>query len=385
MALKGNLRRFGGARQKEELERAQQLIRNKSVPEAQELLHAIIEDDAECAFAYYLLGNTYFKESRNGEALDVYEKALQNNPKLSSAALMIGIIYKQRGDNELARQYLEACIDLDPDSVVAYTQLGRALQEMGKIDEAINCVEHALSLNPQHVTGHLLLADLRATAGETDAAGHILLEVLKDNPKLVAAWRGLGFLKMQSGDLAGAREVFKEAIRINPDSMILHYFLGRIHFHLEEYNSAEAEFRTVVGAVDSFKAAQYGLADALIECENFEEAMEILRKLRKTAPRKNAAHQRFGLIYTRQGRYDAAMQEFKAALKVDPRIAESIPAAAALLGQHGDAESIAKQIADLVVESRNKQQLERAMQAEAGLRQAKKRLGKAGPAARAMP
>ena len=78
--------RLGGKRQKQELERSQQLIKNKQIPQAQELLHMIIEDDGECAYAHYLLGNTYFKESRDGEALKAYDEALRHNPKLSTAA-----------------------------------------------------------------------------------------------------------------------------------------------------------------------------------------------------------------------------------------------------------------------------------------------------------
>lgn len=372
MALKPIAKRSGGGRQKQELERAQKLLKDKEIPQAQEVLHRIVEDDPECAFAHYLLGNTYFKEFRYGEALEAYEKALRNNPKLSTASLMMGIIHKKRGDNDEARAYLESSIDLDPDSVVAYTQLARALHELGKFDEAIDCVEHALSLNPQHTQGHLLMADLRAAIGDTSAASAILSEVIQDNPALVAARQSLGLIKMREGDLAGAKDVFKEATRVAPEKAILHYFLARIHFHLQEYHAAAAEFRAVVAKIDSFKGAQYGLADALTETESYEEAIEILRTLHKAAPRKNAAHQRFGLIHTRQGRYDTALLEFKAAVKNDPRIAEAMPAFAGLLEQRGEAEAVAKKAAAMFVESRDKQQIERAIQAETALRDAKK-------------
>lgn len=62
MTLKPIAKRSGGGRQTQELERAQMLP--KHIRQAQEVVHRIVEDDPQFAFAGYLRGNTYFKGFR---------------------------------------------------------------------------------------------------------------------------------------------------------------------------------------------------------------------------------------------------------------------------------------------------------------------------------
>ena len=91
---------------------------------------------------------------------------------------------------------------------------------------------------------------------------------------------------------------------------------GNEYYRNGDFSLAEAQYRTV-----SSGAAQYNLANALVQQQKYREALQVLTSLtatEKEVNRKAAAYYNSGVIYSRQKDLERSIDAYKASLRLNP-------------------------------------------------------------------
>jgi adenylate cyclase len=173
------------------------------------------------AYDYLLQGREYLAQSTrsaNGQAREMFEKAIQLDPQYAAAYAELGQAYWQAsawGWTEFLGQTLDQmellsgqALRLDPSNAHAFRLLGQVARRQGKFGIAVNHLERALELNPNDADSRASLGTTLVYAGRTDEGLASLEKALRLNPNL---------LTQQVHSLAEAyylKERYRDAIQV---------------------------------------------------------------------------------------------------------------------------------------------------------------------------
>ena len=150
--------------------------------------------DKDFSMAYVGRGNLYMALNRYEDAIDEFEKALENIIFHEPEAAYFGMALAYIGLNEIenAIKNLKRSIQLNPQFFPSYYQLGNIYMDLGDYDSAADSFQELLKYYPDSPEGHLML-------GKT---------YLKLNNKLMAEMEFKEVIK-----LAPNTELSKEAMK----------------------------------------------------------------------------------------------------------------------------------------------------------------------------
>jgi type IV pilus assembly protein PilF len=147
--------------------------------------------------AYNYLGFVYFRQGKVQEAIEAYNKALDNllyeNPQ--EAQLNLGVAYLSLKQYQKAKVHLEEAIRLVPTFVAAYNSLGKTYEGLGQYDKARKAYEKALEFNPDYVDSNLNLGKLFYRNGQRQKAIKCFDKVIRLDPGSDRAQEALRYLR----------------------------------------------------------------------------------------------------------------------------------------------------------------------------------------------
>jgi len=202
--------------------------------------------------------------------------------------------YNKEG-NILARRELEEVLVLDPEysalySILAMTHLMDLYFQSSEspalsLDKASENIEKALSLDDKDYVAHLALGQFYLARKEPDKAIATLEQAIALNPNGADAYALLGVLFTATGKPDEAIKLTEKAIRLNPipPDYYLHS-LGVAFYHLGQY----------------------------------EDAIEVFRKMRQRSPNNLLVHIRLTACYSALGREEEARKQAQVLLRLDP-------------------------------------------------------------------
>jgi adenylate cyclase len=134
--------------------------------------------------AYYLMGSVYFNQGQHEKAIAEVERAIALNPNgannYNGLAGMVGLLGRWDESIQLAKK----AIRLRPfASAIHYHTLGRAYFMTGQLDESITAVKKALDVNPNYLPALAFLAACYSSLDRHAEAAAAADEVRRINPK----------------------------------------------------------------------------------------------------------------------------------------------------------------------------------------------------------
>ncbi|MGH9510078.1 MAG: tetratricopeptide repeat protein [Terriglobales bacterium] len=174
----------------------------------------------------------------------------------------------------------------------------------------------------------VLEAEVALEKKDYATAERLLTSAVAGNPKDYRAWFNLGFVYNATERTAEAIEAYRQSVAAQPEIFESNLNLGLL---LASQASPEAEtfLRAATRLKPSAKANQ-GLARAwislarVLEADKPQEALAAYREAAVLQPTDAEPHLSAGLLYERQGDFNAAEQEFRKAAEADPKSAEAI-------------------------------------------------------------
>lgn len=114
-----------------------------------------IERDSFLVSSQYNLGTIYFYqgEERYGEAIPLFQKAIQLDPNFANAYFNLGQIYHELEDYAKAEDNLSSFVEIKPRDPLGFNALGNLYWDWNKPTQAIAMFQRCLALDAKHPFG----------------------------------------------------------------------------------------------------------------------------------------------------------------------------------------------------------------------------------------
>lgn len=232
------------------------------------------------AFAWFNLGNCHVQTKAYNKAIVAYRRSLEEAPAFTRAWLTLGDVYAFLGAVGDAVPCYKRALEIDGPNFRAYQMLGELSLKAGDVPEALRNFEAALKLDPDQADIYLAMAEANARIRDYQAAEKVMEEALLIIPLPRAD------LYFYLGQLYELGDDDRKAVRAYEEGLVL--------------DPKRAEYYMRIAALHERKGDDFL---ALLALENAVKAGVNRPEIRLKR----------GALFFAQGRYDRALEEFKAA------------------------------------------------------------------------
>nr|WP_294940980.1 tetratricopeptide repeat protein [uncultured Mucilaginibacter sp.] len=236
------------------------------------------------------LGDAYRTQSKNTEALNNYQAALELNPKLAAAKVATGVIWKFANNFESSETEFKAALAIDPNYGPAYrewaeTDVRWALSDPKvaslKVKEATEQYRKYLALTDMSEESQLRYADFLVYSGDWKALQAVAAELAKTSKNLKVQ-RYLAYAAYENKDYPTALSAINIWIsKADPKRVIARDYLyqGRAQIASAQDSLGIASLRKAA-SLDTTQTDVYGeIAKSFYRQKKYEEAGDSYRQV----------------------------------------------------------------------------------------------------------
>ena len=336
------------------------LIEEGKYREAAAALENAVKLDPSYADAHHHLGIAYGKLGRLEEAERSLRNAILRGGESAEARFNLGRVLEARGERRAAIEAYEQAEGLKTDYRGArkararvHCAMGKEALYAGRLDEGERMLRAALDIDPDSVEAHYALAKLRMREGKLgEAIDRFTLITnlapgIEMKPVLVQAYRNVAEMQERLNRHREAAAAYRRSLALAPDDARARYALGAALIRLGEHREGAEEIRKARRADPAIPADEplahelAGQAAKLAEEGALAEARGRLEAAAAVAPEADLSAATAGLLYAEgvaheeRGEPGRAIECYRKAEGLDPRIAGLDLRLARLIGKHG--------------------------------------------------
>jgi protein O-GlcNAc transferase len=248
-------------------------------------------------YEYHLnLGNALNEIGKWAEAKDVLGRASDLAPTQADIHKALATAFAGLGQSEeLIQRYQNALSERPNDRALA-RNFCVVLMQLRELPRATEIARELAAGAPNDIEAKLLLATCLENSGQFGEAAKLVLSVLEQVPRHVPAGLQLGLIQSREGRYEAAATTFETVLRITPNHLEATQLLGLMQLYMGKVSSAISLFNRVLGKEpNSLQTLQYA-AWAYSNRGSPEAAMESYRAGLKIAP--GQANVRSNYLYT---------------------------------------------------------------------------------------
>ncbi len=336
---------------------------------AREVLQPLTEDSRAAAIASTRLAVLDQVEGRGADARKRIDSALSADPTQLSALMVKSGFLLADGKLEDAALIAKNAISAHPDSSAAYSALGRAEAARKNATAAASAYREAIRLNPLALDAKLALARLELASGRAESSATLAQEALSTQPQNADARLLLVRALIARGDTVRAETELGTLARRYPNSAAVSIQQGLLYARKHKIPEARRQFERALRLQPTSLEATGGLIALDLAARNPEAARaraenllrqpgveppalmlaartyasigdtttseRILRQVLGDHPSYLQAYAALGQIYAKQGRLDAALNEFNAMAQRDSKPVVALTFAGMILEAQG--------------------------------------------------
>jgi serine/threonine protein kinase/Flp pilus assembly protein TadD len=221
-------------------------------------------------------------------------------------------------------------------SPAAYTafQSAEALRRQPNdagLDEAIDNYKQAVDIDFRYALAHAKLAQayarlyaIRRDPAALDLAMANSNVALTLNPDLVDGHSARAVVLEQTGNEQGALDEISKAFTLDPSNPTTLRWQAEIYTRLNRWDDAEQTYQRVLKERPNYWTAYNDLGFALHEQGKYQEAIQAFRAASLAAPRSSMALSNLGAEYLQVGEFAEATECLKKSIDLDPGSADSV-------------------------------------------------------------
>ena len=294
-----------GVRHDDNFQAAHEAYEASDYAKAARLLQLAVEQHPRDAEIHLLLAKTYYETQQHDAAIASAEKAVALDPQSSLYHEWLGKVYGEKASH-----------------ASMFSALSLAKKARKEFAKAVDLDEKNFSANQALIEFDCSAPGI-AGGGEDKARPEIAkLAALDPAEGHYAA----GNCRRQKKDFTAADAEFAQALELHPKSIELLYDIG--DYALKQ---SQAETLAIVAeqgetmAPSDPRARFYRAVSLIIKNERSDDSERLLREYLKRAPLRSGfpppwrVHEWLGRVYENQQNSQAAIQEYEAALKLEPK------------------------------------------------------------------
>lgn len=280
--------------------------------------------------AYYLIGETFYFENKYYDAIDYYNKALENsttNKFMDHTIFSLGSSYEQIGKYEDAVSHYDEILSFYRESELmpqAQLRIGISYFKQDKLDNAIIELSDPLINNlPEEKQSEamMILANSFFRLKEYSNAKEIFSELIEKNPDL-RDQRDIKFalakINFQSGQFNDAYDTFIELAESGRDSIAANslYWAAESKRYMNNHSEAKELYDRFISEYPGNKLSHqvsFNLSSLSYSEEDTEQAMEYLQSALSSDNRSTKArgYSLLGEIKINQKEYSEALEAYE--------------------------------------------------------------------------
>jgi len=299
-------------------QRGQDALARGNLDQAERDFRQVLEIDPQAGAAYANLGVVYMRRKEWSKALGELQKARKLMPQVAGVRLNIGLAYYRQSEFLKAIPEFEAVVRAQPDAQQARYLLGQSYFFADRWTDAVATLEPLWEQESGNLQYLYMLSNAAYRAGRKELderAGAQLLKVGGDSPEYQLI---VGEYYLNREEYDAAMKQFEAAEKANPMLPFVHFYMGRAHMGKQEYTQAREEFLKDA-AIEPDVALNYDeIGNSYWLTEDDVNAEKNYREALRKDPRRVNSMLGLAKIYQRGQKYEAALAEADAALKVDP-------------------------------------------------------------------
>lgn len=256
------------------------------------LLKAKADKDANVV-TYLLLGDTYTKLVKGGEAVSAYEKAASLDPKSGFPQYKMGLVYLRSKNLAVADEHLTKAITIEPGCTLAHKELGELYYAQKKAPEAVKAYEAYLALTEFPERDRTRYAFFLFMAKEYKKAAPVFKELTsKPDPSITALKYG-GYNAAEMGDIAEAQKYFdayfakakKEDITASDYNYIAKMYQKAASKDNDNDSLAILNYQKSLELDSTQTDIAQTVAEALFKAKRYKESVPAYERLKRLKPK----------------------------------------------------------------------------------------------------
>lgn len=285
--------------------------------------------DPEQIENYLYLGDSYSEEDKIQVAAEWYRDAMRKNPGAPEPyARLISLCGKpnflKEHEAEIA-DWVHKIAKLEPlREYSACIDAGYAFQKNERYEDAEKWFEKAIDLDATKLAGYLNRGYLYRDWDKMTAAEQAFTRVLELDPQNFDAHWELGWLYQNQDQWAKALDAFEKSLPLRPEWN--QYVLDAIESMQEKLGHPEAAEANLLEALrlnpEDAKTTDslHALVNRWKKSPGWQYALDLLQKMRdlKGDAYEAEFHNRLGIVYYENGKYDISIEHYKKALLIRP-------------------------------------------------------------------
>jgi len=206
--------------------------------------------------------------------------------------------------------------------------VGMNLLRAGRLADAKDRFQRAADEDPKFDQPLYNLALVHIRQKEWGNAVDALTRAIARNPRNAEYHYQLGNAHYEQEHWEQARAAFNQALQVNGNLYMAHYRLGEVADRLDEPQAALQAYTNAITKVPRAYRAYVRLGRAYYRVRDFDRAIQVLREGLRITPEgaveRGAMHNILGNVLLEQGHREQAIEEFVAAQRDDPELAEAL-------------------------------------------------------------
>ena len=314
------------------------LAKSGRLDEAIPILEKALEQNPADAQAHGNLGSLLAEKGRMEEAIAHFRSALESDPESADAHNNLAVALARTGHPADAIPHFEKALLADPNSVALHYAEGLALVAAGRPDDAIGHFERVLALDPNHAKAHGSLGAALAAKGRLDQAIPHYEKSLAVEPNYPEVENNLGIALARQGQLRDAIPHFEKALAGPGESLETHVNLGLALAQVGRMPESIPHFEKALAANPEAAQLHDYLGRVLLATGRASDAIPHLERVVRATPESPTAHFNLGnALYDGAGKPQAALAEWREALRLAPNHAPAMNRIARLQATSSDA------------------------------------------------
>jgi tetratricopeptide (TPR) repeat protein len=192
---------------------------------------------------YGVLGDIYFTNGQEENALEVYQKVLKIDPEAPFVHLSLADYYRKKGQKALSYEHLilafknsELNIDSKMQILLSYYSLSNANDNLKK--QAFELCEILIATHPNEAKSHSIYGDFLYRDGQLNEAKVSFKKSLALEQNLFPIWNQILVIDIELSDFTSLVEDGKQTIELFPNQPTAYFFYGYGLVQKKDYTKA---------------------------------------------------------------------------------------------------------------------------------------------------
>jgi putative PEP-CTERM system TPR-repeat lipoprotein len=300
------------------------------------------------ADGHRLKGLVSYQRKNYAEAMTHLQSSIKITPTLE-AYQFLGLCFYNRGEFESALSQFRKILDNTPDSRQGRLMVGTILLAQKRVDDAVVEIQKVLQADDRDAVAHNLLGNAYMAKGMFDDGMREFNKATKIDPKIVDAYLKKGYFYFSQGKNNEGEFELATAVQAVPDAMNSRLMLASYHLRSGKGDKALAVLKSGLTGKKGDAFLLNSIASVYATLNKPDEGVKQLQKAKELDPAFPTSYQNMATYYISTGKYEKAIEEYSALLRIDPQNAGAMLGLAGLYeikGNDSDAAAYYQKAAD---------------------------------------